>query len=114
MTDLPLTIPRSIYPLFPPQVFLYKSIRFLASVVKESTKEDWETYITAPVSVLQELTFCLNSLPLWTGKSIEFISKVKSFDMDDLDHPNIKDIEIYAGDAGEKFKTCQLVLLISF
>lgn len=89
---------------FPPQVFLYKSIRFMASVVKESTKEDWETQITVPIPVLQELTFCLNSLPLWTGRSIEFLSKVKSFDKDDIDHPSIKDIEVYAGDAGMEFK----------
>ena len=86
---------------FPPQPFLYKTIRFLSGIIGDSNKEDWDVNIRVPVAILQELTFVTNSLSFWLGRSIEFIKEVATFNKEDLNNPNIKDVEVFAGDAGK-------------
>ena len=86
---------------FPVQPFLYKTIRFLVGIVGESTKEDWDIQVRIPIAILQELTFVTNSLSFWSGHSIEFIKETATFNKDDLDDPRIKDVEVFAGDAGK-------------
>ena len=83
---------------FPIQPFLFRTIRFLSSIIGDSNKEDWDVNITVPISILQELTFVTNSLTFWSGRSIEFIKEVATFNKEDLDSPNIKDVQVFAGD----------------
>ena len=86
---------------FPIQPFLFRTIRFLSSIIGDSNKEDWDVNITTPISILQELTFVTNSLTFWSGRSIDFIKEVNTFNKEDLDSPNIKDVQVFAGDAGK-------------
>ena len=54
-----------------------------------------------PVAILQELTFVTNSLSFWSGHSIEFIKETATFNKEDLNDPRIKDVEVFAGNAGK-------------
>ena len=86
---------------FPPQSFLYKTIRYLSGIVGESSKEDWDVQVKVPIAVLQEATFVTNSLSFWSGRSIDFIKETATFKKEDIDDPAIKHVEVFAGDAGK-------------
>ena len=86
---------------FPPQSFLYKTIRYLSGIVGESNKEDWDVQVKVPIAVLQEVTFVTNSLSFWSGRSIDFIKETATFKKEEIDDPAIKHVEVFAGDAGK-------------